>query len=61
MDVDALIHKIERSQATGYMGVAFATIVYYDYILTFRHEGERSVSFIYYYPYSYMLMSGTLK
>lgn len=39
MDIEAFLPTIERSQATGYIGVAVATIVYYDYILTFENEG----------------------
>jgi hypothetical protein len=40
VDLEEALHKIDRIQATGYMAVAAATLIFYDYILTFKHEGE---------------------
>lgn len=39
VDMDKLVRRAERTQATKYIAVVSATIVYYDYILTFKKEG----------------------
>lgn len=35
-----ILDKVWRLQFTGYAGVAWSTLILYDYILTFKSEGE---------------------
>lgn len=49
--------KANVIQAVGYLGVATATIVYYEYILTFKNEGEFQSTFLLYYAYQWHTFS----
>lgn len=40
LDREYLLHLIKRTQITRYIALASATLIYYDYFLTFSKEGE---------------------
>lgn len=56
IDVNETLHRVERIHATGYMAVAAATLIFYDYVLTLKHEGELSFYFLLSTLYSVFLL-----